>query len=67
MRYDAAMASSYITVYWLAPLALLKPELPLGYYIQDYEPYFEPANSESYQKQPPLTPAAQPGRCCTTH
>ena len=49
-RYDAAVATSYITVYWLSPVASIKPNLNLGYYIQDYEPYFDEPGSEGYQK-----------------
>ncbi len=67
MRYDAAVASSYITVYWLAPLVAIKPELPLGYFIQDYEPYFEETGSESYQKAAAsYTLFPKLIRCCTT-
>jgi glycosyltransferase involved in cell wall biosynthesis len=66
-RYDAVVATSYITVYWLNPVASLNPDLVIGYYIQDYEPYFDEPGSEgskkaaaSYTLFPKLV------RCCTT-
>jgi len=49
-RFDAVVATSYITIYWLAPLAQRCPELPIAYFIQDYEPYFDPPGSEGYHK-----------------
>ena len=65
--YDAAVASSYITVHWLAPAASLKSNLPLGYYIQDYEPYFDEPGTEGHQRAADsysLLPNLV--RCCTT-
>ncbi len=49
-RYDAVVATSYITVYWAAQVAASHPEIPIAYYIQDYEPYFDEPGSEGYAK-----------------
>lgn len=38
--YDALIGTLYITMHWLRPVAKLLPELVIGYYVQDYEPYF---------------------------
>ncbi|MBN2146110.1 MAG: glycosyltransferase [Anaerolineales bacterium] len=67
IRFDAAVATSYITVYWLAPAASRRPDLLIAYYIQDYEPYFELPGSEEYQKAA-ASYTLLPGlvRCCTT-
>ncbi|PWB50238.1 MAG: hypothetical protein C3F13_17375 [Anaerolineales bacterium] len=65
--YDAVVATSNVTVGWIAPVQKLHPEIVIGYYIQDYEAYFYPPGSEGYQ-----TAAASytliPGqvRCVTT-
>ena len=66
-HYDAVVATSYITVYWLKSVYQIKPGATLGYYIQDYEPYFDEPGTDGYKKA-----AASydlfPGllRCCTT-
>jgi glycosyltransferase involved in cell wall biosynthesis len=66
-RYDAVVATSYITVYWLNPVPLLKPDLVIGYYIQDYEPYFDEPGSEGYKKAAAsYTLFPRLVRCCTT-
>lgn len=49
-RYDAVVATSYITVYWAAQVAASHPEIPIAYYIQDYEPYFDEPGSAGYAK-----------------
>jgi len=66
-RYDAVIATSYITVYWAERLAATHPEISIAYYIQDYEPYFDPPGSEGYAKAA-ASYTLLPGliRCCTT-
>lgn len=46
---DAGVATLYVSVDWLAPLTALKPSPVLGYYIQDFEPYFFPKGSPDYE------------------
>jgi glycosyltransferase involved in cell wall biosynthesis len=66
-RYDAFVATSYITVYWLNSVASSRPDLVIGYYIQDYEPYFDEPGSEGYKKAAAsYTLFPQLVRCCTT-
>ena len=66
-RYDAVVATSFITVYWLNSVASLKPDLVLGYYIQDYEPYFDEPGSQGYKKAAAsYTLFPRLVRCCTT-
>jgi glycosyltransferase involved in cell wall biosynthesis len=66
-HYDAVVATSYITVYWLKSVPSLKPDLVLGYYIQDYEPYFDEPGSEGYKKAAAsYTLFPRLVRCCTT-
>lgn len=48
--FDAVIATSNPTVAQIAPLVGKKPGLKLGYYIQDYEPYFYPEGSHEYQR-----------------
>ena len=67
MRFDAVIATFNPTVSWIAPAVEKKSDLIVGYYIQDYEPYFyEPGSAgyrkalESYVLIPKLI------RCCTT-
>ncbi len=49
-RFDAAIATFNPTVAWLAPAVKKQPDLVVGYFIQDYEPYFYPEGSDGYQK-----------------
>lgn len=49
-NFDAVIATSNPTVAWIAPAAEKLPDLKLGYYIQDYEPYFYPPDSHEFQK-----------------
>ncbi len=67
MRFDAVIATFNPTVSWIAPAVEKKSDLIVGYYIQDYEPYFYEPGSEGYRKAlesyvllPKLI------RCCTT-
>ncbi len=39
-NFDAVIATSNPTVAWIAPAAATRPDLVMGYYIQDYEPNF---------------------------
>ena len=66
-RYEAVVATSYITVYWAAQLAAAHPDIPIAYYIQDYEPYFDQPGSEGYTRAA-ASYTLLPGlvRCCTT-
>lgn len=47
--YDAVVATSHSTVSWIAPAAGKRSDLVIGYYIQDYEAYFYPPDSEEYR------------------
>ncbi len=48
-QYDAVIATLYKSVDWLEPLTP-DQSLPIrGYYIQDFEPYFFPNNSEAFR------------------
>lgn len=50
-EFDSVIATFNPTVYWLAPLAKERENKPIiGYYIQDFEPYFYPQNSYEYQR-----------------
>lgn len=56
---DAVVATVYYSAYWVKRLGELLPHLTLGYYIQDYEPYFFPEGTadhirarQSYQLDP---------------
>jgi len=49
IQYDAVVATSNITVAWIAPALALRSDLVMGYYIQDYEAYFYPPESEGYR------------------
>ena len=47
--FDAVVATANTSVEWLVPLA--KDAGPvLGYYVQDFEPYFYPSGSAGYQQ-----------------
>ena len=48
-RSDAAIATFNPTVAWIAPALSKRPELKVGYYIQDYEPYFYTPGTDGYQ------------------
>ncbi len=49
VQYDAVVATLYKSVYWLDSL-VADANLPIkGYYIQDFEPYFFPNNSEGFK------------------
>jgi glycosyltransferase involved in cell wall biosynthesis len=48
--YDAVIATSNPTVSWIASAAKKRPDLVMGYYIQDYEPYFYPQDSHEFQR-----------------
>lgn len=50
LKFDAVIATSNITVAWIAPAAEKRPELVIGYYIQDYEAYFYPPDSQGYRR-----------------
>jgi glycosyltransferase involved in cell wall biosynthesis len=47
--YDAVVATSNVTVSWIAPVLASHPDLVVGYYIQDYEPYFYRPDSDGYR------------------
>jgi glycosyltransferase involved in cell wall biosynthesis len=47
--YDALVATSNITVSWIVPAQVKRSDLRVGYYIQDYEPYFYRPDSEGYR------------------
>jgi GT2 family glycosyltransferase/glycosyltransferase involved in cell wall biosynthesis len=50
MNFDAVVATLYLTVEWLAPLAA-RPNAPkIVYYIQDYEPDFFPASHPEHAR-----------------
>ena len=46
--FDAIIATLYLTVFWLAPLAKQNNCPVLGYYIQDFEPDFFAKNTSEY-------------------
>jgi glycosyltransferase involved in cell wall biosynthesis len=48
--FDAVLATSNPTVAWIRPATKIKPQLKLGYYIQDYEPYFYQVGSHEYHR-----------------
>ncbi len=49
MRYDAVIATANASVEWLVPTVSRNPGLVRGYFIQDFEPYFYPPDSEGYK------------------
>ena len=49
LDFDAVIATLYLTVFWMEPLAALTRGPTLGYYIQDYEPDFFAEGSSNYQ------------------
>lgn len=46
--FDAVVATANHTVQWLVPLAGKDGAPVIGYYVQDFEPYFYEENSEGY-------------------
>jgi GT2 family glycosyltransferase/glycosyltransferase involved in cell wall biosynthesis/SAM-dependent methyltransferase len=50
IHYDAVVATFNPTVSWIAPALKQRPDLKVGYYIQDYEPYFYAPDTDVYQK-----------------
>lgn len=48
--YDAVVATMNTTVAWLLAAGAQAPATVRGYFIQDFEPYFYPANSSEYQR-----------------
>jgi GT2 family glycosyltransferase/SAM-dependent methyltransferase/glycosyltransferase involved in cell wall biosynthesis len=48
--YDAVVATFNPTVSWIAPALRQRSDLKIGYYIQDYEPYFYPPNTDGFHK-----------------
>jgi GT2 family glycosyltransferase/SAM-dependent methyltransferase len=49
MRYDAVIATANASVEWLVSAVSRNPGLVRGYFIQDFEPYFYPSDSEGYK------------------
>ncbi len=49
-NFEAVVATSNPTVSWIAPLATQNAGVKLGYYLQDYEPYFYNEGSHEYQR-----------------
>ena len=67
VRYDAVVASFNPTVAWIAPAPAKRSDFVVGYYIQDYEPYFYEPGSEGYKKaEASYTLLPNMIRCCTT-
>lgn len=50
VNFDAVVATSNPTVSWIVPASAKRPDMAIGYYIQDYEPYFYPPDSHEYRK-----------------
>ncbi len=48
--FDAIIATSNPTVAWISKAQQLHPKLKVGYFIQDYEPYFYAQGSHEYQR-----------------
>jgi glycosyltransferase involved in cell wall biosynthesis len=65
--YDAVVATANYTVPWIAPLIGKRSDLALGYYIQDYEPYFYRPDSDGYRSAAAsYTLIPGQARCVTT-
>jgi glycosyltransferase involved in cell wall biosynthesis len=47
-HFDAVIATLYLTVEWILPLAKLNSDQTFAYYIQDFEPDFFPEGSTEY-------------------
>lgn len=50
MSFDAVVATLYLTVEWLAPLAKREGAPRIAYYVQDYEPDFFPAEHPEHAR-----------------
>ncbi len=48
-QYDAVIATANVSAFWLLPLATQAPLTVLGYFIQDFEPYFYQPTSADYK------------------
>jgi GT2 family glycosyltransferase len=48
-RFDALIATFNPSVAWMSPAVENNPHLITGYYIQDFEPFFYPADSPGYR------------------
>lgn len=48
-KYDAVIATLYKSVYWIESSTSENSHLVKGYYIQDFEPYFFPENSDEFK------------------
>jgi hypothetical protein len=48
--FEAVVATSNPTVGWITPVLDKQPGIRVGYYIQDYEPYFYAESSHEYQR-----------------
>ncbi|HSD84138.1 MAG TPA: glycosyltransferase family 4 protein, partial [Anaerolineae bacterium] len=48
-QFDAVIATAFLSAGWLAPIAARFPQVTLGYFIQDFEPYFFPPDAKGYQ------------------
>jgi len=49
VNYDAAVGTFNPTISWIAPALENHPDLKVGYYIQDYEPYFYSPGTNGHQ------------------
>ena len=49
-EYDAVVATFNPSVGWMMPQSQLPSKTILGYYVQDFEPYFYPVDSEGYHR-----------------
>ena len=50
ISYDAVVATFNPTVSWITPVLKQRSDLKIGYYIQDYEPYFYTPNTDGFHK-----------------
>lgn len=48
--FDTVIATANVSVKWLVPLNQHSPETNIGYYVQDFEPYFYEPESDSYRE-----------------
>jgi glycosyltransferase involved in cell wall biosynthesis len=48
-QFNAIVATQNHTLAWIAPTVEKRSDLTIGYYIQDYEPYFYPPDSDGYR------------------
>ncbi len=49
LDFDAVIATAYHSVEWIAPLAAVSEGPVLGYYVQDFEPYFFAPGTHSHE------------------